>query len=279
MNTRREALIAMVTHTVDSGDVALRVEEVGDGRPVVLVHGYSQSRLCWRKQLESDLADDFRLVAMDNRGHGESDKPRDAYESSELWAEDVRSVIEALDLEDVVLVGWSYGGLVVLDYVETFGTDAIAGINLVGGVVSIGTEAATDRLGQEYIDLVPGFGATDVEESVETMRRFVDLCVHEELSPADRSYMLGYNVVVPPRVRDSLRDRTVTHESELAALEVPVLLTHGEEDAVVVPETAREYAELIDDVELSTYPETGHSPFWERPDRFNEELREFALEV
>lgn len=271
--------VTMVSHTVyGGGDAALRVEEVGSGQPVLLVHGYSQSRMSWRKQFESDLTDDLRLVAMDNRGHGESDKPRDAYDS-ELWAEDIRSVMTELGLEDVVLVGWSYGGLAVLDYVDLYGTDRLAGLSLVGAIASIGTETATGRLGSEYIDLVEGFGSTDVEESTATMRRFVDLCVYGELSPEDRYYMLGYNMVVPPYVRDSLRDRTVTHESELEDVDVPVLLIHGEEDAVVVPEASRQYAALLDDAELSLYPETGHSPFWERPERFNRELEAFALDA
>lgn len=272
-------LVTMVSHTVyGGGDVALRVEEVGSGQPVLLVHGYSQSRMSWRKQFESDLTDDLRLVAMDNRGHGESDKPRDAYDS-ELWAKDIHSIITELGLEDIVLVGWSYGGLAILDYVELYGTDRLTGLSLVGAVASIGTETATEHLGPGYIDLVEGFVSTDVEESMETMRQFVDLCVHEELSPEDRYYMLGYNMVVPPHVRDSLRDRTVTHESELKDLEIPVLLIHGEEDAVVVPEASRQYADLLDGAELSFYPETGHSPFWERPERFNRELHEFALDA
>lgn len=269
----------MESHTVHGGgDVALSVVEAGSGQPVLLVHGYSQSRMSWRKQFESTLTEDVRLVAMDNRGHGESAKPLDAY-GSDLWAEDVHSVIIELELEDVVLVGWSYGGLAVLDYVEAYGTDRLAGLSLVGAIASIGTETATERLGAEYVELVDGFVSTDVEESTETMAAFVDLCVHGELSPADRYYMLGYNVVVPPHVRDSLRARTVEHEEELADLDVPVLLTHGEEDAVILPEASREYAEIVDDAELSFYPETGHSPFWERPDRFNRELREFVQRV
>ena len=268
------------THTVQGGgDVALRVAEAGSGRPVVLVHGLSQSRMCWRKQFESDLTDDLRLVAPDCRGHGGSDKPRDAYDDSALWAEDLRSVVEALDLDDLVLVGWSYGGLAVLDYVEAFGTDRIAGLCLVGGVAAIGTEAATTLLGPEYVELVPGFVSTDAEESVETMRRFVDLCVHDDLPLEERYYMLGYNVVVPPHVRDSLRSRTVTHWDALSRLDEPALFVHGTEDAVMRPEASREYADLVDDADLSTYPETGHSPFWEAPERFNRELREFARRV
>jgi len=267
----------MGTHTIDGGGgVSLHVTETGSGRPVLFVHGFSQSSLCWRKQFDADLTDDCRLVAMDCRGHGDSEKPHDAYADSELWAEDVRAVIETLELADVVMVGWSYGGLAVLDYVEAYGTDRLAGISLVSAVASIGTEAATELLGRAYLDLLPGFVSTDAAESVETMRAFVDLCVHEDLSPADRYYMLGYNVVVPPHVREGLRDRTVTHETELAALDVPVLVTHGTEDAVVLPEAAERYVDLVDDAERSLYPETGHSPFWEAPDRFNRELRAFV---
>lgn len=267
----------MVAHSIDGGgDVTLAVEERGSGRPVLLVHGYSQSRLCWRKQFESDLTAEFRLIAPDNRGHGESDKPRDAYDDSELWAEDIDAIVTELGLDDFILVGWSYGGLVVLDYLDTFGTDRVAGLNLVGGVTEIGTETGTARLGSKYIDLLDGFVSVDAEESIETMRQFVDLSVAEDLPLAERYYMLGYNAVVPPRVRDSLRDRTVRHDSTLESLDVPTLLTHGEADAVVVPEAAREYADLADDATLSMYPETGHSPFWERPKRYNRELRSFA---
>ena len=267
----------MATHTIDGADgVRLSVEEAGSGRPVVLVHGYSQGKLCWRNQFESDLTDEFRLIAPDNRGHGESDKPHDAYGDSDLWARDLDAVFTELDVDDAILVGWSYGGLVVLDYLDRFGTDRVDGLLLAGGVSEIGTEAGNARLGQGYVDLMDGFVATDAEESVRALREFVDLCVYDDLSPADRAYMLGYNVVVPPRVRDNLRDRTVRHDSTLAALDVPVLIIHGEEDAVMLPKSAREYEELVDNATVSMYPETGHSPFWESPARFNRELREFA---
>ncbi|MFC6838108.1 alpha/beta fold hydrolase [Halomarina ordinaria] len=270
----------MATHTVQGGgDVRLRVEDVGEGRPLLLVHGYSQSRLAWRKQFESTLAEDFRLVAPDLRGHGESDKPRDAYDDAALWAADLRAVVEELGLDDVVLVGWSYGGLVVLDYLESFGTDRVAGLTLVGAISSIGTERATEVLAPEYLELLPGFVSTDVEESTATMREFVDLCVHGDLSPAERYFMLGYNVVVPPYVRDGLRNRTVTHREELAELDVPALLVHGAADRVILPEASRRHADLLDDAERSSYPETGHSPFWEAPERFNDELRAFAAGV
>ncbi|WP_159901467.1 alpha/beta fold hydrolase [Salinirussus salinus] len=269
----------MNSHTISGGGgVDLRVDETGnpDGRPVLFVHGYSQSRLCWSRQLESELADDFRLVAMDNRGHGRSDKPEGAYADSALWAEDVHSVIEGLDLDQPVLVGWSYGGLVISDYLGEYGDEHVAGINLVGAISKNGTGDAMAVIGEDFTDRVPGFESTDIEESVATLERFLRDCMYAEPSPEDLSFMLGYNVLVPPRVRTALHSRTVTHDDDLRAVEVPVLVTHGEADGIVLPAAAEEHADLIETAETSFYPEVGHSPFWEATERFNRELREFV---
>ena len=269
----------MDAHTVTGGGgTELRVDETGnpDGRPILFIHGYSQSRLCWTRQLESDLASEFRLVAIDNRGHGRSDKPEGAYADSGLWAEDVQSVIEALDLSKPVLVGWSYGGLIISDYLEAYGDEHVAGINLVGAISKNGTEEAMAVIGEDFTDRVLGFESTDVEESVAALETFLRDCMNEEPSPADLSFMLGYNVLVPPHVRTGLHSRTVTHDDDLRAVEVPVLVTHGEEDGIVLPAAAEEHAGLVGTAETSFYPGVGHSPFWEATGRFNRELREFV---
>jgi pimeloyl-ACP methyl ester carboxylesterase len=107
----------------------IRVDETGDpaGRPVLFIHGVSQFRLAWRRQLSSGLGRDLRLVAMDLRGHGQSDRPADGYADSEAWADDVHGVITALDLDEPILCGWSYGGVVIGDYLKHYGEDALAG--------------------------------------------------------------------------------------------------------------------------------------------------------
>jgi len=65
--------------------------------------------------MNSDLADDYRLVAMDLRGHGLSEKPREGYTDSRIWADDGNAVIRTLSLDHPILCGWSYGPLVILD--------------------------------------------------------------------------------------------------------------------------------------------------------------------
>lgn len=269
----------MNAHTLERDDGPdLRVDEAGspEGRPVLFVHGYSQSRLSWTKQLHDDRLADHRLLAMDLRGHGDSGKPAGAYEKSERWADDLRAVLEAFAAEDAVLVAWSYGGLVALDYLDSYGTDRVAGVHFVGAISGIGTEAATEVLGAAYLDLFPELVSTDAEESVHALGRFVRRCVEQDLSPRDFHYMLGFNVLAPPRVRDALRDRTVSHLDTLDALDVPTLLAHGEDDRIIDPAATRRHAERVADPTVSWYPEAGHSPFWEAPDRFDRELSAFV---
>src|SRR5437868_5780072 len=126
-----------LSHTVHGGGgVKLHVVEAGNpnGRPIVFLHGFSQASLCWNHQLDSDLAADFRLLAMDLRGHGLSDRPVDAYADSRLWADDVHALIQQLGLQQPLLCGWSYGPLVILDYVRYYGDTALGGLCFTGGL-------------------------------------------------------------------------------------------------------------------------------------------------
>jgi pimeloyl-ACP methyl ester carboxylesterase len=261
------------------GGVEIHVEERGpsDARPVLLIHGFSQSRLAWTPQFESSLVDDYRLVAMDLRGHGASGTPDDpeAYRDSVLWADDVRAVIEGLSLDDPTLVGWSYGGLVVSDYLATHGDDAVAGAVLVDGITEKGTADADRFAGERFVALDSGFRSTDAEESVAALDAFVDLCVECDLDDADRYRILGYNVAVPPFVRAAMQDRIVEHEAALADVATPVLLIHGTADPVVRPAAARKHADLFPNATLELYEGVGHSPFFEVPDRFEADLRAF----
>ena len=87
--------------------------------------------------MNSDLAEDYRLVAMDLRGHGLSGKPREGYTESKLWAEDVDAIIRTLGLDRPVLCGWSYGPLVILDYIRHYGEEGVGGLHFVDAVTKL----------------------------------------------------------------------------------------------------------------------------------------------
>jgi pimeloyl-ACP methyl ester carboxylesterase len=121
--------------------VKLHVREWGkvDAPPVLFIHGWSQNHLCWRKQYESQLADAFHLVAFDLRGHGMSEAPeaQEHYTEPQPWADDIAAIIDQLGLKHLTLVGWSYAGFVICDYVRSYGQNVIAGINFVGAAVTL----------------------------------------------------------------------------------------------------------------------------------------------
>jgi pimeloyl-ACP methyl ester carboxylesterase len=217
---------------------------------------------------------------MDIRGHGLSEKPRGVYGDSELWARDIDAVITTLRLNQPVLVGWSYGGIIVSDYLRTFGDGAIAGTKWVGAVSRLGEPLVQGGfLGNDFLALIPGFFSNDAHESVTTLQQFLPLCVNGELAPDDFYFFLGYNTIVPPYVREGLFGRTVDNDISIQATRKPVSLVFGEADRVVSPRMCTHLETLVPDAIVATYPNTGHMPFWEAPDRFNRELRAFRSRV
>lgn len=257
------------------------MDETGnqDGQSILFLHGFSLSGLVWHYQLNSDLADDFRLVALDNRGHGRSEKPEDGYDDPSLWADDIQAVITDLELDDPAVVAASMSGVFLCDYLSVHGEDEIAGINLVNAVTKVGPEVRPPQIGEDFIELIPAFISTDADESIAGIDEIWRRDTHEELSPRNHHFMVGITVQTPPYVRSALIQRSVSYDELLPSIESSVLLTHGEEDTIIFPHAAEEHAEALPNARRSSYPEVGHSPFLETPDRFNRELREFVGSV
>ena len=268
----------MKHHMVSGGGgIQLHLVETGNssGHPIVFVHGFSQCWLAWTRQMNSALADNYRLVAMDMRGHGLSDKPREGYADSQLWADDMRAVIQALNLDHPVLCGWSYGPLVILDYLRHYGEDSIGGVNFVGGVTKLGSDEAASVLSADFLSLIPGFFAVDAEESVRSLASLLRLCFSQELSPQERYLMLGYSVSVPPYVRQALLSRSFNNDDLLPKLRKPVLITHGTDDAVVKPAVIDQQMDSISCARIQMLA-TGHACFWDDAAGYNRCLQEFV---
>ncbi len=157
------------------GGLRLHVREWGDahGPPIVFVHGWSQCQLCWSRQIAGALAEDFRIVTFDLRGHGMSDMPPDParYHDARLWADDLAAVIDGLHRP--VLVAWSYGGFVVTDYLRAYGDAEIAGLNLVGGAVLL--KPTLDHIGPGFLENAGDACAPDLSANIAAIRRFLGL--------------------------------------------------------------------------------------------------------
>ncbi|HXY30486.1 MAG TPA: alpha/beta hydrolase [Gemmatimonadaceae bacterium] len=260
-----------------AGGIQLHVVEAGNerGRPILFLHGFSQCWLTWTRQLNSDLASHFRLVAVDLRGHGLSDKPPEGYADSRLWADDRNAVIRTLRLDHPVLCSWSYG-LVPLDYIRHYGEEGLSGIHLVGAISKLGSEDAMSVLTVETLTAAPGLFATNADESVRNLQAFIRMFFASQPSAGDLYLMLGYNVSVSPHIRQALFSRAVDNDDILKRIRKPVLLTHGAADAVVKPSVAERYKAAIPHAQTHIMPNAGHAAFWDDAPAFNRRLRAFA---
>ena len=274
----------MKIHAVEGGGgLGLHVREWGDpnGTPILFVHGWSQNHLSWRKQVESSLADEFHLIAFDLRGHGMSGAPLEAehYTDAQLWADDVAAITESLNLKKLVRVGWSYGGFVVSDYLRAYGQDNVAGVNYVGAAVTLNEGAFGTLIGPGFLNNAEGAMAPDLPTNIWAMRSFLHDCSAQPIPQEDLEVALAYNVAVPPQVRAGLASREVNSDDVLSAMRVPVLVTHGREDIVILPAMGEHTLETCPTASASWYKGVGHTPFMEDAARFNGELTVFVRQA
>lgn len=260
--------------------VRLAVRTAGplDAPPIVLVHGWAQSSRVFTAQLGSPLAERFRLIAVDLRGHGESDIPDNGYDDPAEWAADVRAVLDYAG-RPAVLLGWSYGGLVITDYLRTFGQADVAGLVYAGAITELGRGRRGGRVGSAMRDALPDVLSEDDEVAAKAMRAFVTGMAASKF--ASRPNALGAALIedamrVPVLVRAALFRRDVTSADVLASVTVPTLVAHGDADAVVDIDAGRFTAETVPGARLRVFEGVGHLPFLERQAEFDELLGEFA---
>jgi non-heme chloroperoxidase len=256
--------------------LSLQVYETGnpDGMPILFIHGFSQCALSWKAQFEdSALASEFRLVAFDIRGHGASDRPEEAhfYADDQQFADDIATVISRLSLGRPVLVGWSYAGRLIGDYVKAYGTSEISGINYVCARTANNPEF--NGPGTVHI---AGMKSSDLTENIAATRKFLRACFASSPSTDIFEEALAFNMLVSPLVRKAHLSRPLSDGAILSRIDVPVLISQGTEDQLVSEGLAHLTASRIPHAKLSLYKGIGHAPFIEDTVRFNRELAEFV---
>ena len=276
-----ESEARMRAHTIDGGaNLKLHVRDFGPegAPPLLLIHGWSQHHLCWLKQFESPLAEEFRLIAMDLRGHGQSEAPPgpEAYTTGSLWADDIAAVISSLGLDSPVLVGSSYGGIVIGDYLRAYGDGAIGAVNLIGGAVGVGPDWIGPLIGEDFPKYAVPAAFGDPDDALRAVPEFVHCCIKKDLPPGEFELAVAWSMLTPAHVRGHLISRDDDFRPEYARLTKPLLVSYGTQDTIVLPAMAATIRGVSPSCQMSEYPGAGHFPFLEVPMRFNEELAEFA---
>jgi non-heme chloroperoxidase len=221
-----------------------------NGPEILFIHGFSQSSLSWIRQVDSELVKEFRMVTYDLRGHGNSDAPLEPekYRDSKAWADEVQAIIDTTGLQRPVLVGWSYGGRVIADYLKIHGPSRLAGINYVDAV----SKSDPSFFG-EGLKVQPLMFSEDLATNIAATRTFLHNCFEKQPTQDDFEMMLAYNMMVAPKVRASMGGRKLDIDDILVTLKLPVLVTHGAADKLLRVSAAQYTVSKIPGAKLSLY--------------------------
>ena len=269
-----------------AGGVPLNVVTAGDpaSPPILLIHGFGQSHYSFVHQLNSDLAEDNYLVTFDLRGHGASGKPWAAEDYTEhtVWAEDVAAVVSATGIERPVVVAWSYGTMIAMDYIREHGIGDIAGIILTGGqggLMPLRMPGTDDSDMAELGEIRVLQQSRDLADNIRAGERVIDLLTASPLPERERELFRSLGLMVPSYVRRAMVNRSLDNQDLVDRLTLPVLFALGAEDNPFQLEDAAELAASRGNVSLTVYEGAGHSVFLEQPQRFNDQLRRFAEQI
>jgi len=259
--------------SVDVGEgVHLFVQDWGSGPPIVFIHGWPHSHRIFEYPMRA-LADHYRVIGIDLRGFGASDKPWDG-NCYDIWAGDVARVIRSLDLRDVMLVGHGMGGAIAIDSVAIHRNLPVTKLVLLAAALP---------------------AAAPTPESQAQYRRFIEMhladpakFVHEFISggfhtPVSAEYLrwleaIATDATLHARGRGLEELLTCDLTEEMAQIGLTTRIFHGLYDRVVPYTDAETQQRLIPGARIVRFEKSGHALFWDEKEKLTEELAAFAFE-
>jgi non-heme chloroperoxidase len=255
--------------------VRLFYRDLGAGRPVVLLHGWTMTHQVWDRTVQ-DLASRFRLILPDLRGHGESDKPVGDY-APDRHAADVHALMAQLDLRDVTLIGWSFGGTTALCVAQEY-PDRLAQLVLINAAAP--KYLATAEFPDGHSESTLHEWLVRERDDLAAWRRFcMEAMPHRPYDELFVQWLWTQSMQSPSWAAAPMLEAYARADLRpgLDAMRIPTLILHGAHDVFCSPAAARYLAAQIPDAELIEFPDCGHSPQWEDPERCAEALDAFLM--
>ena len=265
----------------NGSDIEIYYEDHGAGQPVVLIHGYPLNGHSWEKQERALLAAGYRVIAYDRRGFGQSSQPVIGYDY-DTFAADLRTLLEHLDLHDVVLVGFSMGTGEVTRYLGGHGSGRVAKAVLMGAIPPflLQTDDNPDGVPGSVFD---GIKAAVLADRPAYFKDFLDNFYSvDELGGtriSEQAWQNSFIVAIgasPYAARACVDTWLTDFREDLPKIDVPTLLIHGDADRILpYAATAARLPGLIKDLELVTVEGGPHNIAWTHPDEVNGALLAF----
>ena len=258
-------------------NVKLHVTNLGEGKAVVLIHGSPLSNAMYEYQYQELVEKGFQVIGITMRGFGKSDKPYGKY-TYDVFADDIKVVLETLDIKDATLGGFSMGGAIATHYVVRHHTAHVAKLALFGAASPKWTSG---------VDYPYGFTAEEVNGMIEqskTNRAALYQSFGSIFTASPTSLPAGLDVwlcninweaspYAATQCLVALRDEDL--RSEMGQIHIPVAIFHGVHDKIVPLAIGEQALQLLKNAYLVRFENSGHGLFVEEREKFNRELLAF----
>ncbi|MGV9355412.1 alpha/beta fold hydrolase [Streptomyces misionensis] len=266
----------------NSTGIELYYEDHGTGQPVVLIHGFPLSGHSWEKQSAALLEAGYRVITYDRRGFGQSDQPTTGYDY-DTFAADLNTVLETLDLNDVVLVGFSMGTGEVGRYLGTYGSARVAKAAFLASLEPFLLKTDDNPDGAAPIEFFQGISATvkadryayytafykdfyNLEENLGT--RISEEAVRNSWDVAAAG---GFHAAAAAPLTWFTDFR-----ADIPKIDVPALILHGTADNILpIDSTARPFHKALPSADYVEVDGAPHGLLWTHADEVNEALLAF----
>ena len=263
-------------------DINLSYEDWGQGNPIVLIHGWPLSKEMWEHQMLELPRHGVRVIAYDRRGFGKSSKPWDGYNYDTL-ADDLKAVLDELDLQNVTLVGFSMGGGEVARYMSRHQGARVAKVAFVSAVTPFMVKTDDNPTGVDkatFDDMVAGLKKDRADFLANFGKKFYgDTLISNPVSSAWEQWTLTLAMFGSPKATvDCVYAFAATDfRRDLDAIKVPALIVHGKDDKIVPIATGGdETAKRLPQAEYLKYDGAPHGLVVTDKDQFNKDLLAFV---
>ena len=265
----------------NSMPIDLYYEDLGSGRPVVLIHGYPLNGHSWERQTRALLDAGHRVIAYDRRGWGQSSQPTVGHDY-DTYAADLNELLEQLELSDIILCGFSMGTGEVTRYLGTYGSERVEKAVLFGAIPPFLLKADDNPEGVDG-SVFEGIKEAVLKDRYAYFKQFFDNFYNvDKLAPeriSEQAWQASFNVACMGSAYSSYYcvDAWLTDfRDDLPKIDVPMLVAHGTEDRVLpFDATAGRLEGLIDDVKVVPVKDGPHNIGWTHPEVVNPLLLAF----
>jgi non-heme chloroperoxidase len=271
-----------VGNDASGNPVKIHYNDYGNGKPIILIHGWPLSGDMWEYQINNLVNSGHRVITYDRRGFGKSSRPWNGYDYDTM-TDDLKKLIDKLQLKDITLVGFSMGVGEVVRYFNRYGGQGVSKVVLISAITPYMLKTASNpngvpsemfdemskRMQEDRIAFLDEFGKTFFG---------VNLLNKPLSTPLLEYYRMLCSFASPRATQECAKAfATTDFRNEMQAITVPTLIIHGDADKTVpIDATGRASAKAIADNTFVIYEDAPHGLFYTHRERLNMDLLQFV---